>query len=94
MEAKMNDKGKLELVAAEVLDVLRKHELFPDAFGMNLTIPRKDFAALAVDYPMHHADIILISSENNGVQWFVQVTPRLAYEDFSSSAIVPSPSDA
>jgi uncharacterized protein YjbI with pentapeptide repeats len=87
----MKDKGKLELIAAEILDVLQKHGLSPDTFGVNLTLPHEGFEALAANYPRYHAELILLSTESGGVQWSIQVMPRRTREDSLQGAVLTPP---
>jgi hypothetical protein len=47
-----------------------------DTFGIALYIPAQDFDVIATNYPGSHPGIILISTESDGIQWFVQIMPE------------------
>ncbi len=88
----MDEITDLDVVAREVLGLLRRHGLNPDSYGITLTVPRKDFERLAERYPGQHPRLILITASAGGLQWYVQVSPKRELEDFPPGAILPPPS--
>jgi hypothetical protein len=81
-----------EALARDVLGVLGRYGLSPDAFGVILTIPGKDFDMIAATHPGHHPEMILIS-KGGDIQWHVQIMRRRALEDFPPGAILTPPPD-
>jgi hypothetical protein len=69
-----------EALARDVLGVLGRYGLSPDAFGVILTIPGKDFDMIAATHP-------------GDIQWHVQIMRRRALEDFPPGAILTPPPD-
>ncbi len=88
----MDEAPDLEAVAREVLALLRRNGLNPDAYGVTLTVPRKDFERLAERYLGQRPELILVSASDRGLQWFVQVHLKRELEDFPPGAIIPPPS--
>jgi hypothetical protein len=86
------EKVNIELLARDVLALLHRHGLTPDAYGINMTIPGAAFDALAKEYPGHQPELILIT-KGNGIQWFVQIQRRRMPEDFPPGVILTPPPD-
>jgi hypothetical protein len=91
-ERRMTHKLDFDALAKDVLALLRKYELAPEAFGVSLAIPSKDFDVIAAAYPGHSPEMILISS-GDGIQWYVQIERRRALEDFPPGATLTPPPD-
>lgn len=86
----MTNKIDIESISKDVWLVLQKHGLAPDAYGLVLTLPDKDFDVLVADHPdrTHPEMVMKTVTESNGLQWFVQIMRRRSLGDFPPGAIL------
>lgn len=69
----------VDALMMEVLALVHKHGLRPGTFGLTLVIPRKEFKALARQYPNHRPEMIRISKGND---WSIKFFPVLEPGDY------------
>jgi hypothetical protein len=88
----MRKKLNFDLLAKEILFVLQRNELFPDNFGVSLTLTHKDFEIISAQNPNHHPDLVIITGfESGNVHWDIQIMWHRAPEDLAPGDILPSP---
>ncbi len=72
----MEEKINLELLAKDVLEVIKKHGLEPSSFSVSCTLKKSDFEDLALNHPdrVHPEIVMKARTEMDGSQWSVQIT--------------------
>ncbi len=85
----MVNKLDFDALASDILQVLQRHGLNPDMYGVTLRMGKDEFERIAVENPEHHAGIIGITTP----RWFVQIMRRRDLEDYPPGAIMPPPPD-
>lgn len=85
----MRDKLDFDALATEILQVLNRHGLTPDMYGVSMSIAKSDFDRVAAEHPGHHPEIIVITTP----KWYIQIKRRRDMEDYPPGAIMPPPSN-
>jgi hypothetical protein len=90
----MGSRLDLNQLSEDILVILREYGLAPDGFVVSITVPSKDFDAIAAGHSDHiHPEMIRKTGESNKTQWSVQILRRRALEDFPPGAILSPPPD-
>ena len=73
----------LDSIREKVLIILRDHGLDPKNYGVVVTLSSEDFDSIAKNHPYQiHPEMISRSkTEDNGLQWFVQITRMMSKEE-------------
>jgi hypothetical protein len=87
----MSETVDLNALAADILDVLRKHKLHVEIYGLSVTVRPAVFQELARQLPeLTTLDrAIFKTGDTAGHQWHIQIAKRYELEDVPPGFLTP-----